>query len=148
MADEQPTTADIYRAAFLRATPNAADITATVNYALIHPSPLACYSRGAWLRAELARYTYKPGFTFAIVPSDLTDMYGAEWALRLTVDVEDTYHPGRRTQVCSQHVLWNAEHMDEHSFARQLAHLIQDFEVHEAREWLKRDGVIWDNPHK
>lgn len=110
-------------------------------------TPLTDYSRGRWLSEQLARLTYKPGVTMEIVPSHLGG-FGAEWSVKVTMEVEDTYKPGETTKVSGQYPVWHSEAIDENTFVRQVARVLQDLEIHESREWLKRDGAIWDNPHK
>lgn len=113
-------------------------------------TPLTHHNLGGWLREQLARFTYKPGWRLAIVHSGGFSFtgYGAEYSLRILVECEDTYHPGRMVSVGCERPIWHAEHMDEASFARFVAYQLKEVEIHESQEWFKRDGVIWDNPHK
>jgi hypothetical protein len=104
-----------------------------------------------WYRAQLARFTYKPLWSFTIVP-------GAAWAgapwwepipeIRVEMLTEDTYNPGRVIRVLGSRPLYDIGGCDETAFAMTLASLIAEMEVHEAREWLRRDGEIYDDPHK
>lgn len=95
-----------------------------------------------WAEAQLARFTYKPGWTFTIGPG-----FGAGLQLRIVVECEDTYHPGEKVKIGKAIALPPFVHGDEAGFAHLLAREIQDMEAHESREWLKRDGVVFDNPH-
>lgn len=102
----------------------------------------------AWVRSEIARFTYKPGWRFEAlaVPGPLS---GGGVQVRAFMTVEDTHQPGRMIEV------FNVMHLSDYElagrpaewFAKRLANLIKDMEVHESREWLRRDGEILDNPH-
>ncbi len=37
---------------------------------------------------------------------------------------------------------------DADAFARWLTSALFDIELHESREWLRRDGAIYDDPHE
>jgi hypothetical protein len=110
----------------------------------------------AWLVAQLARFTYKPGWTFEIVdPPAFTSL--ALFYLRMSFEAEDTYHPGRTVRVGGIYPLYDDRYDQrsdddpewaERRFAMTLARHILDAERHEAREWLRRDGQIYDDPHK
>lgn len=100
-----------------------------------------------WLQRQLSRFTYKPGWTFMI-----TDVGGAI-ALSIIVRVRDTYHPDRMIDVGKQvfipHHITDITHESaaEAFFARFLSDHIKDIEIHESREWLRRDGHLYDDPH-
>jgi hypothetical protein len=94
-----------------------------------------------WFRDELARFTYKPGYTMAISNA----LFGL--CLSVTMKCHDTYHPERLIDVGKSTPLHFIRAGNEDDFARFVAHELQELEVHESREWFKRDGVIFDNPH-
>ena len=107
-----------------------------------------------WARRQLARFTYKPGWTFKV---DVTGdhYFGGGLRVLATMKVEDSYHPGQTIEVGG----WSAPMMlpgetgegrktDEDWFAFHLTKHIQALEQHESQEWLRRDGKVFDDPHK
>lgn len=101
------------------------------------------------LRAELARWTYKPGWRLAIVPAG-----GTPWASPLlTVDyiADDSRESlsGIRGQVkiSSRHEVPSLTVDDLELFGPWLADVLAEVERHEMREWLRRDGDLFDDPH-
>lgn len=115
-----------------------------------YKSPIMGYREGQWLKEQLARLTYKPNVTMSIVPSPgiFYQAMGAEWSLQIIMSTEDTYHPGNTLEVYHLSPLYHADMMDEDRFINDVATALKDMEIHESREWLKRDGAIWDDPHK
>lgn len=132
------------------------------------------YARLHWLKTEVARWSYKPGFTFeAIAPerplAGPFDPAGYSWdpKLRITAmlpdsrketpvypyeeEVGDDFVPRLRTErkviPISQTLMvpYYLETSDE--FARWFSHVLADFEHHEQREWMRRDGQLVDDPH-
>lgn len=97
-----------------------------------------------WYQEQLARFTYKPGWSFRIEPTSF--MAPTVAMIVAVMEVEDTYHPGTKVKVSGVRELVGIDN-NPNAFAMTLASLIQEMEVHEAREWLKRDGEIYDNPH-
>lgn len=100
-----------------------------------------------WAEEQLKRFTYKPGWTLTMV--DPTGPFGDPF-VRIVFYTEDTYRPGRQIPVTSQQPLpapWIIRR-DEDKFARYLQDALFKVERHESQEWLRRDGVIFDNPHK
>ncbi len=61
--------------------------------------------------------------------------------------VENTYHRSEMISIASYANIY-VDGRDEELFARQLASAILTVEHHESQEWLRRDGVIFDDPHK
>lgn len=110
----------------------------------------------AWLQRQLDRFTYKPGWTFRIdtTPTEGRGGWGrTPFLLTVTVRVEDTYHPGQMIDIGGSVLLPYRlgevrGPIAEREFARFLIGRITDIELHESREWLKRDGEIYDDPHK
>lgn len=113
-----------------------------------YDTPLSRGPLETWLREQLAKITYKPGWTLDIVRTPGFGPFDAEWSLRIEFVAEDTYNPGRPTKVRSVRLLWGMEHMDETRFLQTVADMVKEVEIHESREWFKVGGVIWDNPHK
>jgi len=91
------------------------------------------------LRAELARYTYKPGWRLTIAPHT---GFGA--VLHVGYDAPDSRTPGETARIESRHVIdpWDAEHLAEF-----VAQALRQAEMHELAEWLRYDGVMVDDPH-
>lgn len=98
--------------------------------------------RVAWIQEQLKRFTYKPGWRFSV-----RQMLFAGPILTITFPCEDTYNPGSMIHVAKNVLMSSIPHGDEEEFAKWLAHEFQDVEIHESREWLKRDGKIFDDPH-
>jgi hypothetical protein len=103
-----------------------------------------------WLREQLARFTYRPGWTMQIQLQQGLMLLGPEYLVRINFRVADTYAPGRDIPLVavfhiSPHI---AAERDEELFARWLQGVLLDVERHESREWLRRDGTIYDDPHK
>jgi hypothetical protein len=101
-----------------------------------------------WLVAQLARFTYRPGWTLKIVPAEYH--WGvSDYNLEVVGLVLDARGSGKTTQIRSlQPIPPFFEDQDELQFARWLQHQLFDLERHESREWLRRDGEIYDDPHK
>lgn len=111
-----------------------------------------------WLATELARYTYKPGFIMEIRPDGFG--YGHVLSVRMAVQdsreprLDDEHWAGRPLGPRMVQVGFNermppsiAERQDAEQFARWLAGALMKLERHESREWLRRDGEIYDDPH-
>ena len=107
-----------------------------------------------WLNQELARYTYKPGWSLQIVPRDV---WGAQ--LQIEAQVVDSRQPigdeawHRRPLTLKTVKIVFKTAMDvpfgnSAVFAWKLQQAILEMEQHESREWLRRDGEIYDDPHK
>lgn len=111
--------------------------TDTFSWTYRHPS----FDDFTWYEQQLARFTYKRGWTFRIEQG---------WGYPVIVaimEVEDTYHPGVMVKVSGpSRPLLNIDRREE-VFAHVVQQLVRDMEIHEADEWLKRDGEIYDNPH-
>lgn len=103
-----------------------------------HDMPVPYWDREALAtREQLARFTYKPGWRFEVIGN----------YLRITLSTQDTYNPHKTVEVCSVTPVYALGVDDPDMFAQRLAHRIQEMEIHESREWLRRDGEIFDNPH-
>jgi hypothetical protein len=97
------------------------------------------------LRAELTHWTHKPGYQFDIEPEFGT----AQPMLALTITMADSRSPGHQIRVAfaialPPHV---TRHIDPTLFGAAMLRLLDEAERHETREWLRRDGVLWDDPH-
>lgn len=111
--------------------------------------PAGSFDDELWVRTQLARFAYKPGWTFDVF-GGFTSWHMGGGHVQVIFEADDTRRPGQRTKVAGT-VSFNrlaVEHRDADLFARAfLEHLI-DIERHEAREWFRRDGEIYDDPHK
>lgn len=98
-----------------------------------------------WAEAQLRRFTYKPGFRLSCRPAFGT----REYFIAVRMWVPDTYVPARMTEVGGSFLVpsFLIDHNDEDGFARWLLEQLVEMERHEAREWFRRDGQIFDNPH-
>lgn len=99
------------------------------------------------LQNELARWGYKPGWRLEIV-SDPVAPGWHRYALLVRYDADDSRSPGRKIQIASRQQLPGEHIRDSEEFARVLRQIVLDIEEHEMREWLHRDGQIFDDPHK
>jgi hypothetical protein len=107
-----------------------------------------------WANEQIATCSYKPEWKFEVQESGPLDgaavHYWATAVLVMSMMVEDSYHPGQqikigRRQSVPIHVV---ERMDRRFFLEWIFRAIIDAERHEAQEWFKVDGVVFDDPHK
>ena len=92
------------------------------------------------LRAHLAKLTYKPGWAF--------EVYDGRWEgqhVVIRVDVPDTFNPGETVTLDVHSML--PPMRSTHQFEEWIAWRLARLEVHEMREFLKRDGRVIFNPH-
>lgn len=105
----------------------------------------------AWGQEQLKRFTYKPGWRMQLDPPlESLAEFDPDAILSIRFKTEDTYNPGRTVEIgMNQRIpMGMLSKRNEDLFARYLLDAIFKAERHEAQEWLKRDGVIFDNPHK
>ena len=112
----------------------------------------------SWLHDELKLWAYKPGWTMRLIEAERTDRisyagHNAEATLEIVAMVPDSYHPSRVIPV-KGHIpvpfyfsYGDPQHQTE-SFGHWLMCGIEDMERHELREWLRRNGELYDDPHK
>lgn len=107
-----------------------------------------------WLQNQLARYTYKPGYQMFIdTTGELSyaeAMLGGDMVFRVSFDAPDSRDPSRTIPLVFSCVFHSAmfDSRDENEFASWLQRTLDRMERHESQEWLRRDGVIYDDPHK
>ncbi len=92
------------------------------------------------IAAHLKRLTYKPGWTF--------EVYQGRWEghhIVIRTEVPDTYKPGETCVLDVHSFLHPVETVEE--LERWLMHRIVRLEIHEAREFFKRDNRVLFNPH-
>lgn len=95
-----------------------------------------------WVREQLARFTYKPGWKFEVRNSDIPPAA----YVAISFEAEDTYNPGKIVNPGMGAYLYEVPDTEDR-FAAWLASKVKAMEVHESREWLRRDGQMWDDPH-
>lgn len=104
----------------------------------------------AWLRAQLVRFTYRPGWRLAIdAPYSIVNDWIGDPRLVVEYVAPDSQQPDRTiplqlTMLIPSEIGWAR---DETLFAAWLARSLLLAEEHESREWLRRDGQICDDPH-
>lgn len=103
------------------------------------------------VRAELARFTYRPGWELSVEP--IESLFAASVGyLIVRYETPDTYNPDILTLHQQVRLLLPPPELiiDNGSdmFARWLQDALFEIERHESREWLRRDGEIFDDPHR
>lgn len=98
------------------------------------------------LRAELARFTYRAGWNLTIDGSG-NPRYGGVFTLTVDYETPDAHHPDRPVRVVARRTVPDLAIMVEDSFTVWLQSVLFDVELHESREWLRRDGVLVQDPH-
>lgn len=103
--------------------------------------------RLAWLQHELARFTYRPGWVLSIEGPDIGPGWG--FFLRISYPAADAYHPERMITARSVRPVPGllGPKFGSEGFGRWLAHELMEVERHESREWLRREGLVFDDPH-
>lgn len=94
----------------------------------------------AEIAAHLERLTYRRGWTMRV--------YDGAWEgqhIVITTDVEDTYNPGQTTTLDVHSML--PPMLSTADLERWLAWRLARIEIHEAREWFRRDGAPVFDPH-
>lgn len=99
-----------------------------------------------WLRTQLARHSYRPGWTMSI-----GTRHDGTHEFRFRYTVFDSRNPDTECTLQSRYFLNTdliAAHRDpEFAFTEELRRTLEDIELHESREFLRRDGVIVNDPH-
>lgn len=96
-----------------------------------------------WLMEQLRRYTYRPSWELSIMPGDGRFVPDG---LRVRYSAIDARDPTRTIPIVATFTI-HLGVADPDWFARWLADTLMDVERHESREWLRRDGLIYDDPH-
>ena len=101
-----------------------------------------------WLRTEVERFSYKPGCEFEVftAPSPTTLW---EFAVTITIVRPDAGGGGRTVRIAQVAMVpWLIiDQRDVGRLAEWLLSRIEELEIHEAREWFKRDGMPVCDPH-
>jgi len=103
-----------------------------------------------WLRQQLARYTYRPGWTMEIergLPLGMSIVF--DHRICVAYCAPDSRNPDRDMPVQGKFSVpcYVTDQRDEKAFAEWLQRTLFEVERHESREWLRRDGQIHDDPH-
>ena len=92
------------------------------------------------IQAHLDTITYKPGWSFRV--------YDGRWEgqhIVIRTEVADTYNPGESTTLDVHSML--PPMRDVQALEEWLAWRLGRLEIHEMREFLKRNGQIIFDPH-
>lgn len=98
-----------------------------------------------WLETQLARHTYKPGWTFEIIGCQVG------WIIRTRFDTLDSRNPANNSaQLTSQYMISDfiVDERDEAAFTTAWSAAIDMAERHETDEWRRRDGSVINDPHR
>lgn len=107
--------------------------------------PITDYLTVKRLQEELARWTYKPGWEMRIV-ADPSPWVSAMLIVRF--HAPDSRDPSRTIPVEAREVVDMGVIEGYVPFGVWLSSRLLRMEHHESREWLKRDGEIYDDPHR
>jgi len=109
-----------------------------------------------WVLDQLKRFTYRPNWTwtardlrYGSSPDVFSPLNMDDVEIRVWFEAEDTRRPGETVKVGDRRIVpeYIVDHRDGDMFALWFAGLIRGMEDHESREWLRRDGNIYDDPH-
>lgn len=92
------------------------------------------------IRDELAHYSYRPGWRLGV--------FADPWegpVFRLVAEVPDAFHPDQTVQLRINSRM--PPMRSGHDLAIWLSWRLQQVEIHESREWLRRDGEQPFDPH-
>lgn len=92
------------------------------------------------VRRQMASYTYRPRWTFELIEGHCEGLQ-----TRMVGPVEDSYHPGRTIDLGIND--WLPPLATPDDLDRWMAYRCQRIEIHESREWLRRNGVLVNDPH-
>lgn len=94
------------------------------------------------INAHLDRITYKPGWSF--------QAYMGKWeGMHLTIftEVDDAFRPGEKVRLRVESFLGPNDYINTRMLEKWLMWRLARIEVHEMREFFKRDGKVIDSPH-
>lgn len=92
------------------------------------------------LQEHVKKLTYKPGWNLRVYEGLFE---GAHFVVRAVM--EDSYHPGQKVTLDIHSML--PPMLDTDAFENWIIWRLGRIEVHEAREWFKRDGKPVFDPH-
>ena len=105
----------------------------------------------ALVRRVVARLTYKPGWSFEVERRPFSNT--SNLSLIARVDEPNSRNHGQRIigftrrAPLRQAPYGYYDHTEAHVMA-WVRKAIQEWECHEADEWLRLDGDLWHDPHK
>jgi hypothetical protein len=94
------------------------------------------------VQAHLDELDYKPGWTF--------HAYAGRWEgmhVAIGARMPDSYHPGQMIDLQVECFLSPNDHASPEALDTWLLYRLARIEVHETREFLRRDGRPVDDPH-
>lgn len=94
------------------------------------------------MRAILDGLTYRPGWTMSIEENEHEGPY-----LRVVGETKNTYNENEDIDLGINTYLSPNDRRGEDAFLDFLVWRLVRIESHEAREWLRRDGVAIADPH-
>lgn len=94
------------------------------------------------INAHLWRISYKPGWSFAAYRGRWEGMH-----LTITTLVDDAFKPGEKVTLRVECFLSPNDYADTPSLEAWLMYRLARIEVHEMREFFKRDGKVVSSPH-
>jgi hypothetical protein len=101
-----------------------------------------------WLQSQLDRYSYRSGWTWELLYD--ASFWAPAFSVKIDFQVPDAYQPEQEVQIVSGQAIppWVVTERDPELFKRWFQTVIFNTEMHESREWLRRDGVLVDDPHR
>jgi hypothetical protein len=107
--------------------------------------------RNSWAQL-VSRCTYIPDSEIEIRESEKIGQISLGSQIRLTMKVQDTYNPGNPNKILIAHVgslpFTPYEFPDQDMALRYIHNFIRGTATHEADEWFRVDGKIYEDPHK
>jgi hypothetical protein len=108
-------------------------------------------SLSSWARL-IERCSYIPESRLEVFPGPRMGYLPGYDQIRLILKVQDTYNPGdpRKQEIAHVGTLpdLGVGDMDESYYLGYLQNFVRGTAVHEADEWFRVDGRIYDDPHK
>lgn len=95
----------------------------------------------AWLRNQIARYTYRPGWTLELTTDE------GHPVLIVRYPAIDSRDPSQERMFRAHRPVNKWIDSDPALFAEWLKAALLDVERHEFDEWFRRDGQLVDDPH-
>ena len=93
--------------------------------------------------------TYKTGYNHSSIRPEVIELDEFGAAIRVHAKVPDTYKPGSKPgDVVLQMPIPDLSLLDDMIFLQLVAKAIEQFEIHEAQEGFRVQGVMWNNPHE
>jgi hypothetical protein len=97
------------------------------------------------LQEELARWSYKPGWSMRIEP-DPSPWVPAMLIVRF--EAPDSRDPSNVIQLEQRQIVDMGVVEGFVPFGVWVQSMLRRMEFHESQEWLRRDGEIFEDPHK